>query len=67
VDESPAAVFDRIARVEMWSLSGRTRRRSGRERSLTEYDALLTAAGLRRISVTGARQSPQSVIEAVAI
>jgi hypothetical protein len=40
---------------------------SGRERSLSEYDALLTAAGLLRISVTRARQSPQSVIEAVAI
>ena len=37
----------------------------GQERSLDEYDALLTAAGLRRteIRTTG---SPQSVIEAVA-
>ena len=37
----------------------------GRERSLEEYDALLAAAGLRRIAVitTG---SPQGVIEAVA-
>ena len=37
---------------------------SGRERSLSEYDTLLMAAGLRRISVTEARRSPQSVIEA---
>jgi len=37
---------------------------SGRERSLSEYDNLLAAAGLHRISVTGAHQSPQSVIEA---
>jgi hypothetical protein len=38
---------------------------SGRERSLDEYDALLTAAGLRRhrLIATG---SPLSVIEAVA-
>jgi hypothetical protein len=37
----------------------------GQERSLDEYDTLLTAAGLRRteIRTTG---SPQSVIEAVA-
>jgi len=39
---------------------------SGRERSLSEYDNLLAAAGLHRTSVTGADQSPQSVIEAQA-
>jgi hypothetical protein len=38
----------------------------GRERSLGEYDALLFAAGLRRIAVWRA-DSPQSVIEAVAV
>jgi hypothetical protein len=38
----------------------------GRERSLGEYDALLFAAGLRRIAVWSA-DSSQSVIEAVAV
>lgn len=38
---------------------------SGRERSLDEYDALLTAAGLRRHKLI-ATDSPLSVIEAVA-
>lgn len=38
----------------------------GRERSLGEYDALLFAAGLRRIAVWRA-DSPQSVIEAVVV
>ena len=38
---------------------------SGRERSLDEYDALLTAAGLRRHRLI-ATDSPLSVIEAVA-
>ncbi|MGX2998847.1 methyltransferase [Streptomyces sp. JNUCC 64] len=37
----------------------------GRERELTEYDALFEAAGLRRVRVTPTR-SPQSLIEAVA-
>ena len=37
----------------------------GQERSLDEYDALLTAAGLRRTAVRPASSS-QSVIEAVA-
>lgn len=37
----------------------------GQERSLAEYDALLTAAGLRRTAVRET-SSPQSVIEAVA-
>jgi hypothetical protein len=39
----------------------------GRERSLSEYDALLAAAGLRRTSMVSANQSPQSIIEAVAV
>ena len=38
---------------------------SGRERSLDEYDALLTAAGLRRHRLI-ATDSPLSVIETVA-
>lgn len=38
----------------------------GRERSLAEYDALLTKAGLRRSAVWSS-DSPQSVIEAVAV
>ena len=38
---------------------------SGRERSLDEYDALLTAAGLRRHRLI-ATDSPLSVTEAVA-
>jgi hypothetical protein len=38
---------------------------SGQERSLAEYDVLLSTAGLRRIAVL-ATKSPQSVIEAVA-
>jgi hypothetical protein len=37
----------------------------GQERSLAEYDALLTAAGLRRRAIHVTR-SPQSIIEAVA-
>jgi hypothetical protein len=37
---------------------------SGRERSLAEFDALLTAAGLRMVSVRPTR-GPQAVIEAV--
>jgi hypothetical protein len=37
---------------------------SGRERSLDEYDALLTAAGLRRNRLI-ATDSPSRVIEAV--
>jgi O-methyltransferase domain len=37
----------------------------GQERSLAEYDALLTAAGLRRTAIRVTR-SPQSIIEAVA-
>jgi hypothetical protein len=37
----------------------------GQERSLTEYDALLSAAGLRRTAVLPT-SSAQSVIEAVA-
>jgi predicted O-methyltransferase YrrM len=37
----------------------------GQERSLTEYDALLAQAGLRRTAVL-TKDSPQSVIEAVA-
>ena len=39
----------------------------GRERSLSEYDTLLAAAGLRRTSMVSANQSPQSIIEAVAV
>ena len=38
---------------------------SGKERSLDEYDTLLTAAGLRRHRLI-ATDSPLSVIEAVA-
>jgi O-methyltransferase domain/Dimerisation domain len=38
----------------------------GKERSLAEFDALLSDAGLRRVAVR-AMDSPQSVIEAVAI
>jgi hypothetical protein len=38
----------------------------GRERSLAEYDALLTTAGLRRTALWSSN-SPQSVIEAVAV
>jgi hypothetical protein len=38
----------------------------GRERSLAEYDALLSRAGLRRIAIRSSG-SPQSVIEAVAV
>jgi hypothetical protein len=38
---------------------------SGQERSLDEYDVLLSAAGLRRTAVL-ATKSPQSVIEAIA-
>ncbi len=37
----------------------------GQERSLMEYDALLSAAGLRRTAVLSTR-SPQSVVHAVA-
>ena len=37
----------------------------GQERSLEEYDALLTAAGLRRTAVF-TTNSPQTVIEAIA-
>lgn len=55
-DPGPAALMD----LNMLAVT------TGRERSLSEYDALLTAAGLRRISVVGANQSPQTVIEAVA-
>lgn len=38
----------------------------GRERSLTEFDSLLADAGLRRLAVR-TMDSPQSVIEAVAV
>lgn len=55
-DPGPAALMD----LNMLAAT------TGRERSLSEYDALLTAAGLRRISVVGATRSPQSIIEAVA-
>jgi hypothetical protein len=51
----PAALMD----MNMLSLV------SGQERSLAEYEVLLSAAGLRRIAVLDTK-SPQSVIEAVA-
>lgn len=38
---------------------------SGRERFLSEYDTLITPAGMRRTSVIGANHSPESTIEAV--
>jgi hypothetical protein len=55
-DPGPAALLDlnRLATVV------------GRERSLTEYDALLRAAGLLRTSVASANRSPYGVIEATA-
>jgi hypothetical protein len=39
----------------------------GRERTLAEFDALLAAAGLRRVTVLSTPESPQRVIEAVAV
>jgi hypothetical protein len=39
----------------------------GQERSLAEFDALLSDAGLRRIAVRRSGSSPQGVIEAVAM
>ncbi len=54
-DPGPAALMD----MNMLAIV------SGQERSLSEYDTLLSAAGLRRIAVTSTT-SAQSVIEAVA-
>ena len=54
-DPGPAALMD----VNMLAAV------PGQERSLTEYDALLSAAGLRRTAVLPT-SSAQSVIEAVA-
>lgn len=55
VDPGVMALMD----VAMLAVAG------GRERSLAEFDALLSDAGLRRIAVRRSG-SPQSVIEAVA-
>ena len=55
VDPGPAALMD----MNMLTLV------PGQERSLAEYDALLSAAGLRRIEALDTK-SPQSVIVAVA-